>query len=147
MLLPFRDQPDAAVHLAFGVAAPQSCMETQTSIYLAASFELGVPIVLSFLGALRPAMRKWVVVVLGALTPILLSLAVTSARHFALAQEEAGFAVWEMWLTSFLPYVACLVFGSALGLLRFPTGMSARYILGLVPPSLLAIAWAIALPQ
>lgn len=122
-------------------------MNTQTNTYLAAAFELGVPVVLAFLGAVRPPIRKWVVVVLGALTPLLLSLAVTGVRHFAFAQEEAGFAIWEMWLTSFLPYVACLVFGSALGLLRLPTGLSARYILGLVPPSLLAFALAIALPQ
>jgi hypothetical protein len=122
-------------------------MDTQTNIYLAAIFELGVPVVLAFLGAVRPATRKWVVVVLGSLTPLLLSLAVTGIRYFVFAQEEAGFAVWEMWLTSFLPYVASLVFGSALGLLRFPTGLSARYILGLVPPSLLALALAVALPQ
>lgn len=122
-------------------------MNTQTNTYLAAAFELGVPVVLAFLGAVRPPIRKWVVVVLGALTPLLLSLAVTSVRHFVFAQEEAGFAIFEMWLTSFLPYVACLVFGSALGLLRLPTGLSARYILGLVPPSLLALVLAIALPQ
>lgn len=122
-------------------------MNTQTNIYLAAAFELGLPVALAFLGAFRPALRKWVVVVLGALTPILLSFAVTGVRHFAFAQEEAGFAIWEMWLTSFLPYVACLGLGCALGLLRVPAGLSARYILGLVPPSVLAVVLAIALPQ
>lgn len=122
-------------------------MDTQTKIYLAAAFILGVPVVLALLGAFRPALRKWVVVVLGALTPLLLSFAVTGVRYFGFAQEEAAMAIQEMWLTSFLPYVACLVFGSALGLLRVPAGLSARYILGLVPTSVLAVVLAIALPQ
>lgn len=116
-------------------------------LYLAVAFELGAPVVLAVLAAWRPALRKWVVVVLGALTPLLLSFAVTGVRHFALAQEEAGFAIWEMWLTSFLPYVGCLAFGAALGLLKVPTGLSARYILGLVPTAVLAIVLAVALPQ
>jgi hypothetical protein len=122
-------------------------MDTQTMIYLAAAFELGVPVALGFLAAVRPTLRKWVVVVLGALTPLLLSLAVTAVRHFAFAQEEAGFAIWEMWLTSFYPYLGCLAFGSALGLLKVPTGLSARYILGLAPTAVLAVGLAIALPQ
>lgn len=122
-------------------------MDTQTSIYLAAAFELGVPVALVFLGAFRPSLRKWVVVVLGALTPLLLSLAVTGVRHFVFAEEEAGFAIWEMWLTSFLPYVACFAAGSGLGLLKVPTGLPARYILGLVPPSVFAVALVVAMPQ
>ena len=122
-------------------------MDTQTSIYLAAAFEVGIPVALVFLGAFRPSLRKWVVVVLGALTPLLLSFGVTGVRHFVFAQEEAGFAIWEMWLTSFLPYAACFAVGSALGLLKGPTGLSARYILGLVPPSVVAVVLAVAMPQ
>jgi hypothetical protein len=117
------------------------------NMYLAAAFELGILIVLAVLAAWRPAARKWTVVVLGALTPLLLSLAATSVKHLVFADDEAGFIFGEIWITSFLPYVACLVLGSLMGLLKVPSGLSARYIMGLVPPAVLAIVLALAVPQ
>lgn len=122
-------------------------MDTNTRLYLAAAFQLGLPVALALLAAAVPATRRWAVVVLGALTPLLLSFAVTSVRHLGLGQEEAGYAFFEMWLTSFLPYLACAALGAALGFVPRPAGLSARYILGLVPPAALAVVLAVVWPQ
>jgi hypothetical protein len=122
-------------------------MNPQMSMYLAAAFELGTPIALGVLAAMRPSGRRWVVVVLGALTPLLLSLAATSVGHLVFAQEEATFIFREVWVTTLLPYAACLVFGAIAGLLRVPSGLSARYIMGLIPTAALALILAVTVPQ
>lgn len=122
-------------------------MDHLSNPYVAGAFELGVFVALALLAALWPSARKWAVVVLGALTPLVLSLAVTSVRHLLLGQEEAGFIFREIWLTTLLPYAGCLVFGAALGLLRVPRGLPARYILGLAPVSVLAVVLAVVWPQ
>ncbi len=122
-------------------------MDPQTRLYLAAAFQLGLPVVLALVAATVPVTRRWVVVVLGALTPLLLSFAVTTVRHLGLGEEEAGWAFHEMWLTSVVPYVACLTLGAALGMLRMPASLSARYILGLAPTAAVALLLALWWPQ
>lgn len=122
-------------------------MKSDTIVYLAAAFELGTPVVLGILLALYPAARKWGVVVLGAITPVLLSLVATSVGHLVFKQEEAGFIFIEIWMASLIPYAACLGFGVVAGLLRMPRGLPARYIMGLLPPAALALILAVAVPQ
>ncbi|MBC7956586.1 MAG: hypothetical protein H7Y33_12045 [Cytophagales bacterium] len=114
---------------------------------LAAAVELGVPLALAIAAALRPAIRRWTVVVFGAITPFLLFFAVTTARHLVLGDQGAALALNAMWAMSLIPFAACVALGAALGFIRVPRSPFARYILGLLPPSLLAVILAITLPQ
>ena len=117
-------------------------MNQETRIWLTAAVELGLPALLGVAALLWPRIRLWAVVVLGAVSPLLLFYAVTTARVL-LKQEEALWAFSGMWVSSFVPFVACAVLGGVLAISRVPKGKSARFILGLVPPAALAVVWAL----
>ena len=117
-------------------------MNDTTQMILAAALELGLPAVLAITALLWPRIRLWAVVVLGAVTPLLLSYAATTAR-FLMHQEEAQWAFDGMWMSSLVPFLACVALGAALGFSPVPKGKSARFILGLVPPAVLAVVWAL----
>lgn len=121
-------------------------MENQTELLLSAAFELGVPIVLAIVAMLWRRSRTWVVVILGSVTPLLLFYAFTTAGYL-LDQVGAQLAFPGMWRTSFFPFVACAAMGAVLSISRVPRTLSARYVLGLAPPAVLAVAWAIAARQ
>ncbi len=122
-------------------------MNDDTTMLLAASFELGVPITLALIAALRPTLRKWIVVVLGSITPLLLFYVVTGIRYFAFTDTGAALAFEPMWAMSFVPYIACLAIGCAIAMVRVPRGLSARYILGLIPTAVTAVVLGIFMLQ
>ncbi|WP_345530909.1 hypothetical protein [Viridibacterium curvum] len=120
-------------------------MNDNTSLYLAIAFELGLPAILGLL-ALWPRARRWLVVPLGAVTPFLLFYAFNAFGAWR-GDVGATLAFQGMWLSTLIPYAACAAFGAAFGTLllfvRLKITKSSRYILGVVPSAILALAWTL----
>jgi len=122
-------------------------MTDSTLMNLAIALELGLPVVLAIAAIVWPRIRKWAVVVFGAITPVLLFFAVTVVLALGLGDQGAAIAFDGMWRTSLVPFAACAVLGAVLGLLRVPSTPFLRYTLGLLPPSALAVVLAVVWPQ
>ncbi|MFT3736446.1 MAG: hypothetical protein QM776_15745 [Rhodocyclaceae bacterium] len=120
-------------------------MEDNTSLYLTIAFELGLPILLGLL-ALWPRARRWLVVVLGAVTPFLLFYAFNAFGAWR-GDMGAALAFQGMWLTTLIPYAACAAFGAALGtallFVRIKITKSSRFIAGVLPSAILALGWTL----
>jgi len=94
-------------------------------------FELGVPIAGIMVTLRAPRLRKFVILVLGAVTPVLLLYgAVTVAFLLNPADKGNIFSFYAMWVMSFFPYAAILVDGIALAFVPRPSNLYARFLIG-----------------
>ena len=103
--------------------------------FLAASVELGLPAFLAVLGIVRPGSRAKVLVVLGAVSPLLFGYAATAFLWCVLRRPEAQWAFHAMWLMSFWPFAACAGLGLLLGLSPRPAKVGYRFFVGFLAPA------------
>ena len=98
----------------------------------AAAFELGVPVAAVVAFAVAPRMRKFAVVLLGAVTPLLVAYAFMAASYFfAPAEPSSGFPFSAIWVMSFVVYLALALGGTALAFIPKPSNLYGRYFVGL----------------
>jgi len=110
--------------------------------YLAAIFELGLPIALAIVCAKMPTAQRVLTPVLGAISPILLAYLAVTASHMLAASADTEFAFGAMWVMSFLAYAALSVIGLVVGLtLNQKYGNKARYWFGLLVAPICAAAF------
>ena len=79
-------------------------------------------------------LRSRLVVVLGAAAPLLCSYAYVVVRHAFVSRTDVDWGFYAMWLMTFWPYLACLVLGMGLSLLRQPVHLAMRFVVGLAAP-------------
>ena len=96
------------------------------------ALEIGLPVGLLVLVALRPAVRPRVAVILGALFPALCLYAAIAASFLISRGKSDIFAFYAMWVMTFAPYVAIALGGFALSFLRWPRSIWARFGLGVL---------------
>ena len=97
----------------------------------AAAFEIGVPFVAAFALAFVPRMRKFAVVLLGALTPLLIAYAFMATSYFLAPSVHSGtFPFSAVWVMSFVAYLALTLVGMALAFISKPSNLYARYLIG-----------------
>lgn len=95
--------------------------------------ELGIPLLIVIALALRPRYRRFLVVLLGAITPALLVYAWIAVAYIVdPASKIAIFAFSAMWAMSFAVYAAIVIVGCALACLPRPGKLYLRYLMGLV---------------
>ncbi|OIO67127.1 MAG: hypothetical protein CO186_09230 [Zetaproteobacteria bacterium CG_4_9_14_3_um_filter_49_83] len=99
-------------------------------VALAATLEIGTPIGLTVGWFQMPGLRKRIVVILGAVTPLLMAYTYTTVKYVVLNQEDAAWGFYAMWVMSFVPYLACMMIGLILGLLKRPNNQFIRYMIG-----------------
>jgi len=94
-------------------------------------FELGVPTAAIMVMLRAPRLRKFVIVVLGAVTPLLLLYGAVAVA-FLLSPSDKGsiFAFYAMWVMSFFAYAAILVGSIALAFVPRPSNLYARFFIG-----------------
>jgi hypothetical protein len=102
----------------------------------ALALELGMPLSLAFLWIKRPQLRSRIVVLLGSITPFLVLYAWVATGYIGARTRDNQWALYAMWLMSLLPFVLCTIIGAAIGFLRWPLHLVARYIMGLMAPLL-----------
>ena len=107
-----------------------SVSETEI-LWRALSLELGVPTAAIMVMLRAPRLRKFVIVVLGAVTPFLLLYGAV-AIAFLLNSSDRGniFAFYAMSVMSFFAYAAILVGGIALAFVPKPSNLYARFFIG-----------------
>jgi hypothetical protein len=99
----------------------------------AASLELGLPLTIALLSWRIPKLRSRLVVLLGTLTPALLFYTcVFVARLADLDNLDGRWALYAVWVMSFLPYMSALIIGLAVSFSGRPRRYVARYALGLL---------------
>ncbi|OOG38175.1 hypothetical protein [Rhodanobacter sp. C05] len=97
----------------------------------AAAFELGVPVAAIATMVRAPRLRKFAVVVLGAVTPPVLFYCLVAVSYFLNpASTENVFAFYAMSVMSFAAYVAFLLVGAALAFAPKPSNLYARFFVG-----------------
>jgi len=97
----------------------------------AAAFELGVPVAAVVALAFAPRMRKFAVVLLGAVTPLLIAYAFMAASYFFARAEPSGrFPFSAVWVMSFVVYLALALVGAALAFIPKPSNLYGRYLIG-----------------
>lgn len=106
---------------------------TETSMNIGAiALELGLPVGLLVLVALRPEARPKAAVILGALLPALCLYCAMAASFLISRGKSDIFAFYAMWVMTFAPYVALALGGFALSFLRRPRSIWARFGLGVL---------------
>ena len=106
---------------------------TETSMNIGAiALELGLPVGLLVLAALKPAARPRVVVIVGALFPALCLYAAIAVSFLISRGKSDIFAFYAMWIMTFAPYVAVALGGIALSFLRWPGNFWARFGMGVL---------------
>jgi len=97
----------------------------------AGAFELSVPIAAVVALAFAPRMRKFAVVLLGAVTPLFLAYAFMAASYFFAPAETSGrFYFSALWIMSFVVYLALALMGAALAFIPKPSNLYGRYLIG-----------------
>ena len=97
----------------------------------AVSVELGAPIALAVLYWRRPQLRSKVVVVLGAVTPLLLAYIVILVGFLIDPQDPGNrFSFYAGPVMSFVAYLGCLALGIGMSFIPWPQHLALRYILG-----------------
>jgi purine-cytosine permease-like protein len=96
-----------------------------------ATFEIGVPLAAAVASAFAPRIRKFAVVLLGALTPLLVAYALMAASYFFAPAEPSGrFPFSVVWVMSFAVYLALVLVGTALAFIPKPSNLYGRYLVG-----------------
>lgn len=99
----------------------------------AAALELGVPVAAFIALAFAPRMRKFSVMLLGAVTPLLVVYLVVAGSYIFTTATPAGrFAFHAMWAMSFAVYLALVLMGTVLAFIPRPSNLYVRYLVGLV---------------
>jgi|SRR6185437_29404 len=99
----------------------------------AATFELGVLMAATAAMAFAPRMRKFAVVLLGAVTPLLIFYAIAAGSYFfAPAVPSGSFPFSAIWVMSFAVYLAVALGGTALAFIPKPSNLYGRYFVGMV---------------
>ena len=112
-------------------------MAEQEMTWSAMLVELGIPILIVIVLTLRPRYRRFLVVLLGAITPALLVYAwIAVAYVVGPTSKTAIFAFHAMWVMSFAVYAAIVMVGCALACLPRPGKLYLRYLMGLVSVAL-----------
>lgn len=95
--------------------------------------ELGIPVLIVIGLVLRPRYRRFLVVLLGAITPALLAYAwIAVAYVVGPNSNDAIFAFHAVWVMSLAIYAAIVMVGCALACLPRPGKLYLRYLMGLV---------------
>jgi hypothetical protein len=118
-------------------------MTEQEMTWGAKLVEPGIPVLIVIGLALRPRYRRFLIVLLGAITPALLVYAwIAVAYIVGPTSKTAIFASHAMWVMSFAVYAAIVMVGCALACLPRPGKLYLRYLMGLVsvPLGYLALA-------
>lgn len=112
-------------------------MSEEALTIAAVAVELGIPLVATLLFWRRPALRPRLVVILGAITPVLIFYAAITVS-FLIDSDDPGnrFAFFAAWIMSFFVYFAILVAGLLLSIVPKPIHLGGRYALGFVSPAL-----------
>ena len=97
----------------------------------AVTFELGVPLAAAVALAFAPRIRKFAVVVLGAVTPLLLAYAFITASYFFVHVEPSSRVPFSaIWVMSFVVYLALALMGTVLAFIPKPSNLYGRYFVG-----------------
>jgi hypothetical protein len=97
----------------------------------AAAFEFGVPFAAAVTLAFAPRIRKFAVVLLGAVTPLLIAYAFMAGSYFFAPAEPSGrFPFSAVWVMSFVVYLALALVGTALAFIPKPSNLYGRYFVG-----------------
>ena len=107
---------------------------------IAVSVDLGVLLVLATLFFHVPRLRKKVVVVLGALTPILAFYGAIIVA-FALDPHDVsnGFSFYAGWVMTFEAFLESLAVGVFLAFVPRPINLFGRYLVGCAIPGLASV--------
>jgi hypothetical protein len=109
---------------------------TETFMNIGAiALELGLPVGLLILMALRPGVRPRAEVILGAIFPALCFYASVAASYLSSRGVSDIFAFYAMWEMTFAPYVAMALGGLAVSFLQKPKNHWARFGLGMLSTS------------
>jgi len=93
-------------------------------------FELGVPSAAIIVMLRSPRLRKFVIVVLGAVTPLVLLYGAVVVAFLLNPNKGNIFAFYAMWVMSFFAYAAILLGGMALAFVPRPSNLYARFFIG-----------------
>jgi hypothetical protein len=106
---------------------------TETFLNIGAIFlELGLPIGLLILMALRPGVWPRAMVILGAIFPALCFYVSVAVSYLSSRGASDIFAFYAMWVMTFAPYVAVALGGLAVSFLQKPKNHWARFGLGVL---------------
>ena len=97
--------------------------------------ELGSLVAILSVWVRSPNSRSRLVVLLGAMTPLLISYGYVAVRSVVLARTDYDWAFHVMWLMTFWPYIGCVIIGIAVSLVKKPSNLAARFLLGLAAPA------------
>lgn len=98
----------------------------------AATFEVGVSMAAIAVLAFAPRMRKFAVVLLGSVTPLLISYVLAAGSYFFAPNGPSGkFPFSAIWVMSFIVYLALALGGAALAFIPKPSNLYGRYFVGL----------------
>jgi hypothetical protein len=93
-------------------------------------FELGVPSAAIIVMLRSPRLRKFVIVVLGAVTSLVLLYGAVVVAFLLNPNKGNIFAFYAMWVMSFFAYAAILLGGMALAFVPRPSNLYARFFIG-----------------
>jgi hypothetical protein len=96
--------------------------------------ELGSFVAILSVAVHSPGLRSRLIVLLGAVAPLLCAYAYVTARYVAFPGTEYDWSFGAMWLMSFWPYIGCVVIGVFLSFLKMPINLAARFLMGLAAP-------------
>lgn len=94
--------------------------------------ELGLPLGLLILMAIKPSSRPRAIVVLGAVFPALCLYGVVTVGHLVSRGKSESFAFFAMWVMTFAAYMAVTLGGVAVSFFKKPSGSLARFGMGLL---------------
>jgi len=98
----------------------------------AATFELGVAVATAAAVTFIPRTRKFTVVLLGTVTPLLVAYAFLAGSYlFASASPRGTFPYSAIWVMSFVVYLALMLVGTVLAFIPKPSNLYGRYLIGL----------------
>ena len=97
----------------------------------AATIELGIPL-LAIIALVRvPRLRRFAVVLLGAVTPAVVFYGLVVVTYLINPSSQSNiFSFYAAWVMTFLAYVTLLVIGGALAFLPKPSNLYARFFVG-----------------
>jgi hypothetical protein len=97
----------------------------------AASFEIGLPVVVAATMIRRPSVRGRLAVLLGATVPFVLVYACISLAYFLNPADRGNrFAFLAGWEMSFVAYLGAVLVGTGLSLVRVPQNPYFRFFIG-----------------
>ena len=116
----------------FGVYGRMELSENQLNL-AAILFEIGVPVAAIVVAVRVSRLRKFTVVILGAIAPpLLFYLAVAVAYYLNPSDKGNIFAFYAMWIMSFFVYATLFLGGLILAFIPRPSNLYGRFFLGMI---------------